>query len=201
MVTCQHIRAYKSPLALPLNCTVVDAALATLASPKLFKPVEITTDQIVKKRFYSASLGYNNPTREAVREAWDVFGGNTPAALILSIGAGSSPPKSIDTPMETLMHEILEDCDKLAVELSGQFHTSGIYFRLSVDQVIQYPTTDSWKPLSVGGIHAQTLGYLERKAEAGEDLIDAITDNLLEAHGQVAIGVLSEYTAPSPKRR
>jgi hypothetical protein len=188
MRTCQRIRTYNSPLDLPLQCTVVQAAMATMASPRDYSPVRIGT-----RDFVGASLGYNNPTREAILEAWTTFGAETPVASVFSLGAGVSLPKSIEQSLQN-PHDVLEDCDKLANELSGQYRDTGIYFRLSVTQGLHSLHPDEWDTSTVGTIESHTSAYLQTQTQTGADQVLALEEALHTRKGRVAIAAMSQFS-------
>ncbi len=187
MRTCQRIRTYNSPLDRPLQCTVVEAALATMASPRHYSPVRIGS-----REFVGASLGYNNPTREAILEAWTMFGAETPVASVFSLGAGVSPPKSIEQSLQN-PDDVLEDCERLANELSGQYRDIGIYFRLSVIQGLHSIHPDEWDPATIGKIESHTSAYLQTQTQAGADPLLALEEALHTRKGRIAIAAMSQF--------
>ncbi|KAG6859395.1 hypothetical protein C0995_009014 [Termitomyces sp. Mi166 len=86
-MTPRVFRTYQVKANQGYDCTVVQAARATTAAPKLFKPVSITSGG-VSETFVSAGLGYSNPTSFVLKEAVMVFGHSQSVACLVSIGAG-----------------------------------------------------------------------------------------------------------------
>lgn len=156
-----------------------------MSSARYYSPVRIGLQD-----FVGASMGYNNPTREAIWEAWNIFGADTPVASILSLGAGVSPPRSINQSMDNL-HEVLEDCDKLASELGGQYQQTGIYFRLSVDQGLQDIQHTGWDNNTAGIVESHTNAYIQRQTTSGGDPLKALEETLHTRLGRIAIAALS----------
>lgn len=169
----------------PFECTVVDAALATISTLRSYAPVRIG-----RQDYVGASLGYNNPTREAILEAWNIYGVEARVACILSLGAGVSPPRTAEASLNNL-HDILEDCDRLALELAGQYRETGVYFRLSVDRGFSTLHFNDCDDSTAGLIEAHTKVYLDGLNGAQRDPIDCLQVPLIERVGQVAIGALS----------
>lgn len=184
MMTCHHLRTYTSPLSLPLNCTVVDAALATMASSLYFDPV-----QIGRQLFLGASLGYNNPTREAIREAWDVWGADRSVACILSLGTGASNALNKEKPVENLLRDILEDCDKIANDLKGQLQAPDLYMRLSVLRGLDNIDVQKWDPETVGVIESHTKDYI---SHLSSHKLATFIESLVNRPSRTSIGALNK---------
>ncbi|KIM32605.1 hypothetical protein M408DRAFT_48522, partial [Serendipita vermifera MAFF 305830] len=70
-----------------LNPTIVEGICATMAIPSLFVPAKIGP-RLREKSFVGGAVGANNPTRELLKEAANVFGKDKRVTQILSIGAG-----------------------------------------------------------------------------------------------------------------
>jgi hypothetical protein len=154
---CKIFRNYQTRQS-PSNATFVEAIRATWAYPTLFTPVRIGPDGR-KAEFVACGYGFNNPTREAIKEAYDEFGPMRPVACILNPGCGTASPS--DSPIS-----ISRDCERIANELAGQFSAVDIYHRFSDSQditAIQDP----------GRISASTAAYL-RLPEIGKKLDDGV---------------------------
>ncbi|KAF8146800.1 hypothetical protein K438DRAFT_1990206 [Mycena galopus ATCC 62051] len=90
------------------------AARATSAAPHCFEAIKING-----VTFADASLGYNNPAPELIREARQCFGVARSFQCILSIGTGMTPNQAIGraTVMESIhfiqgLHAISTSCEK-----------------------------------------------------------------------------------------
>ncbi|KAG6809485.1 hypothetical protein H0H92_016064 [Tricholoma furcatifolium] len=101
----RKFRSYEVKANQEHNCTIVQAARATTATPQFFKPVAIGK---ISEKFVGASFGHINPATCVLEEAQLVFGSSYPVACLLSIGAGHSDinewqaPKSLKEIVNTL---------------------------------------------------------------------------------------------------
>ncbi|KIM32453.1 hypothetical protein M408DRAFT_39468, partial [Serendipita vermifera MAFF 305830] len=82
----QTFRTYPSRLS-KLNPSIVDALCATMATPRFFSPAKIGPP-LRQQSFIGGALGANNPTRELLAEAADVFGNDRRVAQIITLGSG-----------------------------------------------------------------------------------------------------------------
>ncbi|KAG6894201.1 hypothetical protein C0993_012074, partial [Termitomyces sp. T159_Od127] len=71
------------------DCTVVQAACATTATPDLFKPMSINSNGMIES-FVGAGLNDSNPINIMLEEAVMLFGLSQSVACMVSIGAGNS---------------------------------------------------------------------------------------------------------------
>ncbi|KAG6808032.1 hypothetical protein H0H92_005636 [Tricholoma furcatifolium] len=71
-MTPRIFRSYKVKANEDYNCSVVEAARATTATPQFFKPVAIGS-KYLKEKFIGASFGHHNPTSYVLQEAESVF--------------------------------------------------------------------------------------------------------------------------------
>ena len=163
-----HFRTYRVPDEMPSNITVVEAALATCASPSQFAPASVGTGH--KRRTYiGAGLGSNNPTRQVITEARTLFGSEANVSLILSLGSGHPGilPLTSDYGNDTfyqLVREMMADSEQEAQRLHSQLDRTGIYFRFSVEQGLQR-TYIQGQDLS--WISAQASAYISRTEIVG----------------------------------
>ena len=81
------LRNYPVRQEQPLNLTIVEALLATLATPPLFESISIIKDSGIFE-YIGAEMTLSNPTQEIVAEAYAAFGANKRVACILSLGCG-----------------------------------------------------------------------------------------------------------------
>lgn len=121
-------------------------------------PVHIGPDGR-KMKFVGCGYGFSNPTREAIKEAYEEFGPMHPVACILNLGCRTASPS--DSPVS-----IPRDCERIANELAGQFNAVDIYCRFSDSQNI---TTMQ----DIDSIFASTANYL-LLPEIGKKLDDSI---------------------------
>ncbi|KAG6873809.1 hypothetical protein C0992_008411, partial [Termitomyces sp. T32_za158] len=115
MTTPRIFRTYKVMANQGYDCTVVEAARATTATPALFKPVSIISGGI-PENFVGAGLGYSNPTDFVLKEAVSVFGLSQPVACFVSIGAGH--PGHVfwesNNALDQLLHQLVTNSEVLA---------------------------------------------------------------------------------------
>ncbi|CAG8718485.1 7017_t:CDS:2, partial [Acaulospora colombiana] len=80
----QWFRTYPSSRS-NIECSVVDALSASMALPTLFSTVTVGPEY-AQEGFCGGGLGFNNPTRELLKEAQLVYGGERRLSVILSVG-------------------------------------------------------------------------------------------------------------------
>ncbi len=135
-------RTYDVPENNNYNCTIWEAARATLTVPTLFKPINIGP-RSSKIAYVGGGLGYNNPVKQVVAEAGLVFGENAQIACIVSIEPGSlgdivfTKPNALERLLLPGLIPALEtiamDSEKTANEMEkGYRHRPGVYHRLAV---------------------------------------------------------------------
>ncbi|KAG8875027.1 hypothetical protein FRC20_004745 [Serendipita sp. 405] len=145
--TTHKFLTYYSTSTPPEELTVVEAALATCATRSYFLPAIIGP---LRRRYFSAGLGFGNPTRELLSEALSQFGKDQYVSAIVSFGSGhpgvlpfpsssSSSSRNQSQPNHLQFYqELLEDCEQTSQEISRQIgNLVGIYFRFSVEQGFQ----------------------------------------------------------------
>jgi hypothetical protein len=110
-----------------LNFPVVDAMLATLASPPLFSPTSIFKD-VSTFEYISASFALGNPTRQIISEAYGTFGEERRVACLLSIGCGHpgviAAPKNLELAnWDRFMEQIAKDSERTPKRLTLRWDT------------------------------------------------------------------------------
>ncbi|KAH0581173.1 hypothetical protein H2248_012653 [Termitomyces sp. 'cryptogamus'] len=193
-MTPRIFRTYQVRANPGYNCTVVQAARATTATPELFKPVVITA-QGVSETFIGARLGYSNPTSVVLDEAKLVFGLSQQVVCLVSIGAGHpgpvswNPTKQFNKRLVNLLFQISANYEAPAEELVKRYlHLPGVFYRLSVEQGLQ-AIVDDYNQLGV--IKAHSLDYL-KKAEVSQK-VDDLVYALHDCSPKVTLGVLSMW--------
>lgn len=177
-----------------LDCTLVEAACATLAIPPHFDSV-LVGPPFRGKKFSSACIGFNNITRELLKEAGKQFGQNRRVSTILSIGAGhTSTLKHTSLPNPDSYYDLLKriatDSEKVARELSAQLFNVDAYFRLNVDYGMENIDLNNWTGL--GEIESQTDVYLQ--GTAVDNAIDSSLRSLESKPGMITLEQLSALT-------
>ncbi|KAG6884210.1 hypothetical protein C0993_000404 [Termitomyces sp. T159_Od127] len=188
-MTPQIFRTYKVKANQDYDCTVVEAACATTATPNLFKPASMNLGG-VSKTFLGASLGYSNPTNLVLEEAVRVFGPSQPVACFVNIGAGH--PGHItwesNNSFSQLIFQLAIDCENLAESLVKNYvQIPGLFYRLSVNQGLQKMAMDDWnRPKET---QAHSLAYL-KKVNVTEDL-NRLTNSLHSCLKKTTLGTLN----------
>ncbi|KAG6894042.1 hypothetical protein C0995_015227, partial [Termitomyces sp. Mi166 len=195
-MTPRIFRTYEVRASQGYNCTVVEAARATTATPGFFKAISISSGGL-SENFIGASLGYNNPTSLVLHEAELVFGATQSVACIVSIGAGhpghiSWKPAGVFTQnLVNILMAISTNCEASVEDLIKQHkNLPGIFYRLNVEQGLQKMALDDWNRL--GEIKEHTVSYLQ-KADITHK-VDSLVETLYNGLQKVTLGIL---TAPS----
>lgn len=139
------------------NCRIWEAARATSAAPTFFKRIVID-DGVSKEAYIDGALGCNNPIKQVLKEALNVFGPNRQIACILSIGTGQKETVGLAQPnafrkwipigIISVLKEIATTCNTAAEEVEELFKgVNSVYFRLNVDQGMQNISLQEWKKL------------------------------------------------------
>jgi len=125
----------------------------------------------LEEEFIDAGLGCNNPVRQVLEEAENVFGPSRHIACIISIGTGQrdviglrSPDafqKALPSGLVTVLKQIATDCESAAEDIEKRFKRStNVYFRFNVEQGIQGVTLAEWEKL--GEVTQHTVQYIEK---------------------------------------
>ncbi|KAG6826181.1 hypothetical protein H0H92_000816 [Tricholoma furcatifolium] len=80
-MTPRIFRSYGVKANEDYNCTLIEAARATTATPQFFKPVIIGSEYL-SETFIGASFGHHNPTSHVLKEAELVFGTSSTVACL-----------------------------------------------------------------------------------------------------------------------
>jgi len=159
-------RTYRAPTNQTADCRIWEAARATTATPKLFKPISIANSGVAL-RYIDARHGGNNPVSQVLEEAEALFP-NRPISCVISIGSGH--PSTIHIPnlgflqrVGLLSDDILRtvsamasDCEEKHQETARRFANSpGLYFRLNVREGMQDVGSEEWKKYHYVASHTQ----------------------------------------------
>jgi hypothetical protein len=144
--------------------------------------------------YIGPSFGGSNPVREVITEAHSLFGGDSSVASFLSLGTGH--PGVISFPsgggdLNSVMLDMMNDCEQRAQEIERQIGRVGIYFRFSVKQGMQ---NDRLGPFAEPSqVIAQTESYLADQSTA-ED-ISAFIQNFDTAVRLITLDQLGMFTS------
>jgi len=145
----------------------------------------------------SASIGFNNPTRELIKEAEMQFGTDRRVSTNLSIGSGRPALVAFDGPIPAsneLLNAIVIDCERMARELATQLFNVEAYLRLNVDQGMENTKMSDWQGLGIIEGHTETYLTVPAVTKA----IDSSLQRLQDRVGSITIGQLSAFAWTIP---
>jgi hypothetical protein len=153
----KFFRNYQSPQQLTQDVTVIEALHATLASPGSLSPISIGPKGREETVMTAGNI-FGNPIREVIKEAYNIFGGNTPISCLLSVGSGFRGVLALVDGSNTSQGTHI-DYERVAQELNRDLARLNVYFRLSVDHGLE-----GWGEFrtSFGVIKSHVDGYLGR---------------------------------------
>lgn len=196
LADCRGIAFRNGDVISPIDCTVVQAARATVSIPDLFPPTEFSNGST----FISAGLGSINPTRELFRVAQTYFKDDKRVACILNVGSGTrravkhrvangTEDSVVDEIARSIEDHIAVDALRTSEELKRRLANPG-YFYLSVDSGLHDAKMIGWD-LSTADQHADS--YKDR-ADA-DKLIDDCARELAKESGGVPLKQLGELNS------
>jgi hypothetical protein len=176
----------------PLNLTITEAMLATLASPPLFASTSIFKDASTFE-YISADLTLSNPIRQIIVEAYGTFGEEARVACLLSLGSGRpgvavSPENSDLTSWNQFLTRLVMDSERKAEDIDGQMGHLGLYYRFCVPQGLEH--NEDMSSLKPEVIIAHTVVYL-----SGDPVSSKMTsciDSLTLRDGSASLEQLSQ---------
>jgi hypothetical protein len=159
MTRCRMLRSYDSGHA-SYNPTLIEAFRIAWADPGLFSSIRVGSE-LMQEELVSAVDGYNNPTPQAVEEAYRAFGKDQRVCFLLSLGTGRAATQSLNTDSGTLGQVIARDTESTAEQLKKRYSRLHIYFRLSVDRNLNFRSASQPIEQMVGDISSLTSSFLE----------------------------------------
>ncbi|CAE7213916.1 unnamed protein product [Rhizoctonia solani] len=84
----RRIRTYATQHQPADTCEIWEAGRATSAAPSFFPPIKLKDEHGQLRSYIDGGLGYNNPSKELLNEAREVFGPDHTIGCFLSIGTG-----------------------------------------------------------------------------------------------------------------
>ncbi|KIM28425.1 hypothetical protein M408DRAFT_141107 [Serendipita vermifera MAFF 305830] len=159
MTNCRMLRNYESHHS-SYNPTIIEAIRIAWATPGLFAPIRVGT-QILQEDLVSAVDGFNNPTFQAVKEAYEIFGSDERMACLLSIGAGKPMVRSLSIDRQDLLQRGLRDTEMTVEQMRRRYGSLQVYFRLSVDRDLEFDRPSFTVDKRTERIMSHTSTYLE----------------------------------------
>ncbi|PVF91881.1 FabD/lysophospholipase-like protein, partial [Serendipita vermifera] len=190
----QWFKTYPSPRN-DIECSVVDALSASMALPTLFSPVTIGPEYAVEE-FCAGGLGFNNPTRELLKEAQSTYGGERRLSVIVSIGSGLPKELSLEgsTQEEHVMGELLRklaiNCETIEKDISYQLYDVGAYIRMNVSRGLEDVEMGDWSRL--GKVTSCTKQYLESISVV--KLLNTTVEFVTKRRGVMSLNQLTRTT-------
>jgi hypothetical protein len=173
------------------DCTILQAACATIASLEVYEPV-IIGDEEGQSLYIDAMTGYANPTNEALKEAERLFGNDTIVSNIVSVGSGKPELRQQQDActrnrLSDILKQAINDTERVHNDIHHRFQDLGIYFRFNVEGIPPMNT-------STGRItRMQTVAYLENMDNNLR--MDRAVKSLQERKGIKALKELSTICA------
>jgi hypothetical protein len=142
------------------NPTIIEAIRIAWATPGLFSSIRVGPS-LMQEVLISAVNSVNNPTPNAVEEAHNVFGKDRRVSCLVSLGTGKPVIRSLNMGGLDPDQMVARDTETTAEQLKRRYTGLGIYFRLSVEQGLDFGGSSSEIEENAGKIISCTSGYLE----------------------------------------
>jgi hypothetical protein len=183
-----HLRTYTTRSE-NIECSIIEALAATIASPNLFDK-EVTVKS--GSSYVGAELGINNPIRNILMEAEQIYGPSRQVGCLLSIGTVDVPLSHdiLDSEYDKLTHSMLKaivDCRETATAMSEKLSNATIYQRLSVQGPLHCARIIDWGRVDFLSL---TQDYLQKAMINGK--IDACIELILNSKVCLSLENLSE---------
>jgi hypothetical protein len=170
----------------------VEAIQAATAVPSWFPPVKVGPAHS-RESLVAGTVGFSNPTKQALDEAKKMFGSDHKASVVLSLGSGRRRPRSLQDGTKDGLRQppddLAQSADETAAELSQRFESSTFYHRLSVDSGLEDVSITGWSEDELGTITSHTRVYIQKISKS----ISAVAEPLVRNEGCVTLGQLSRY--------
>jgi predicted acylesterase/phospholipase RssA len=163
------LRSYQDE-ELPIDATILQAALATSAATTFFDPVIIGA-----RKFADGALGANNPVGQVEEEATNIWCSNKGelkplVKCFVSIGTGNPGKKAIEDNIVKFLSNTLvgiatetEATEKNFIAKWRRHFENKRYFRFNVEQGLQDVGLAEYQ--EQGAIEAATYGYLDHQRQ------------------------------------
>jgi len=162
----RRFRTYRVQKNESANCKIWEAARATTAEPEFFKGIKIQGLGGIEEHFIGGGLTCNNPTREVLDEAQELYGVNQHVGVLVSVGTGHPGTIGLPKPgtygkqLTAMLKKIAYNCEAVAKELLQQYiNLPIVYFRFNVTYGAGQVSFEEWK--RVGEIITHTRSYLQ----------------------------------------
>ncbi|KAH8822124.1 hypothetical protein DL96DRAFT_343352 [Flagelloscypha sp. PMI_526] len=163
------LRGYRGRSS-PIQCTLLEALIATLSDARVFPPVLI--GNTLPEPFVATTTGHCNPTEALILEAPSLFKARG-ISVIVSVGSGCPGPASLTGPedFDRVVLDQAKSCHAVAESIAFQFSRyPGLFVRLDVDGFDLSATLQPGEIIS----HART--YLDKQSI--RDRLDSLSSSL-----------------------
>jgi hypothetical protein len=166
-----------------------------MALPTLFSPALVGPDYAAEE-FSGAGFGFNNPTRELLKEARLEYDDERQVSLILSLGSGRPKELSLEgsnskpNGIQDLITKLVVSGERVENDISYQLYDVGAYVRLNVDQGMDDIQFHDWNRL--GKIKSHTKTYLQ--STLVNKLISSSISSLNNKEGSMTLYQLSKFS-------
>lgn len=169
---CKMFRNYRSPQQATSDATLVQALRASWATPGVVSSIFVGRKGL-EEELVSAVNGFANPTQEAIKEAYSIFGPDTRIACILSLGSGQRGVISLGEDNDSLQDlgtRMITEGDNMAEEVRKRIGRLRVYYRFSVD-----------RGLEVWDMQRQGFGMIKSHVDAylSKDVVNANLEECL----------------------
>ncbi|CEL55690.1 Calcium-independent phospholipase A2-gamma OS=Oryctolagus cuniculus GN=PNPLA8 PE=1 SV=1 [Rhizoctonia solani AG-1 IB] len=144
----RRIRTYATQHCPADTCEIWEAGRATSAAPSYFPPLKLKDEHGQLRSYIDGGLGYNNPSKELLNEARDVFGPEHTIGCFLSIGTGVDrntgfqDVRRLNSAYDAFK-AIALNSEQAHRELNEYFsRTPGVYFRFNAGARLVGPNGD-----------------------------------------------------------
>lgn len=185
------IRSYRGRTFHSPSCTIIDAILATLASPGNFPPITIQGIG-APEDFIDGDISCSNPVFELLQESVHVFGSHTKVYSIVSLGCGQETMDILakEGTSSTAHTHISIACERTHEDMQRRTRNLNIYFRFNPGRNIHSSEAPEWKNLST--LKMQTMSYLQMEAISQQ--LDAAVSALHSDTEGISLSLISKST-------
>ncbi|KAH8797276.1 WD40-repeat-containing domain protein [Flagelloscypha sp. PMI_526] len=185
------LRGYRGRSS-PIQCTLLEALLATLSDARVFPPVLI--GNTLPEPFFATTTGHCNPTEALILELPSLFKARG-ISVIVSVGSGCPGPAPLAGP-EDFDRDVLDQaksCHAVSESIAFQFSRyPGLFVRLDVDGFDLSATLQPEEMIS----HTRT--YLNKQAI--RDRLDSLSSSLKDRLKRLEVDQLLSREAEAIER-
>lgn len=160
------LRSYDSDVKQSIDCKIWEAARATTAAPKFFKPIKIKRSGGYETEFFDAGIRANNPLNQVLQEALLCFGSLRHVRCILSLGSGHpgnigmSKKSWFPIDLVNTLKDLATDCIVVDDEHRRRYRDrDNFYFRFNLEHGAEDVSLEDWT--SIDRLSGHVQAYME----------------------------------------